>query len=132
MMSDKMKAAFDEWCAVLEMNDYERAGAKAAHRWTLDYLRSQQEPHYFEFWAGAFDRCSKEQYESLPEGNRFKFYTHPTPSAPVSVPDGWLAAVEWLQGLADRQSSQRDSRFTRLIAGQLRAAAPQSKENSDD
>lgn len=84
-MDDKMKAAFDAWREEL----YEATGADPSGImcvvWTLGYLRSQQEPHYFEFWAGTFDRCSKEQYESLPEGNRFKFYTHPVPSDPAAT-----------------------------------------------
>lgn len=39
--------------------------------------------------------------------------------------DTWKDAVAWLEGLADRQPSERDARFVRLIAGQLRGAAPQ-------
>lgn len=86
MMDDKMNAAFDAW---LE-KESPMVGPEDCVEWTLDYLRSQQEPVGMVTYTGyepehRLEWLNGNAPDRLGEGARI--YAHPIPSAPT-VPDG--------------------------------------------
>lgn len=91
MMDDKMKDRFCDLCDQLNMDDRQKLAARKAVEWTIDYLRSQQEPvgevvsfrneHLGGTW-GQTQKAALVRWSGIPKIGD-KLYAHPTPSAPV-------------------------------------------------
>lgn len=149
MMDEKMKAAFDAW---LE-KESPVVGPEDIVEWTLDYLRSQQQPFkvYCDNCAGFSGHiwrdvdlvCSECSYIACSK-------EHPIPSAPA-VPDGWkLVPIHPTEEMLDAldgspwviEGSVSENTFIRKEHSDQRyvmdgwiamlATAPQPKENSHD
>lgn len=94
MMDEKMKAAFDAWLA----GQYFMRGGPVPEilvvEWTLEYLRSQQEP----------DIDPDEAFDMGLE--RIAYYTHPIPSAPAAPDGGVLIPAHRIDKLENDHDSQ--------------------------
>lgn len=155
MMDEKMKAAFDAWVLDKAVAS-EWVSAESGVEWTLDYLRSQQEPiGYLLDWPSQTGKrdpifCKSRktgELNGLKDEHIYALYTTPIPRAPA-VPEGWkkvpaVATIQMFEAFDDWYpprgkdyaggqgvSSQKWWDFRHRYEAML-AAAPSSEKKED-
>lgn len=143
-MDEKMKAAFDAW-GVERSKKIATLGVPTPYEyaeWTLDYLRSQQEP----VAAEGYDMIDRFLRNNLHDEDYAEYsaaldacYAHPIPSAPA-VPEGWkLVPVEPTKAMVDAACEKHGYPcgdryiYAKGYRSMLAAApSPEKKENPHD